>query len=507
MRSMLQARHDSDAVQTKTAGTAVQEQKFVDNRSAAASQRDLAEMSNKSPRVSQKPALNDALHSGARAVAQRQQMNALFGEAVPPKADGVLATDPSPALSEAKHNHTGLPNQLKSGIESLSGMSMDHVRVHYNSDQPAQLQAFAYAQGSHIHVGPGQERHLPHEAWHVVQQAQGRVKPTIQTDVGAAVNDDPALEREADLMGEKAISHGKTDDVTQRRSNTAHGSSGNLVRSGSGADTATQLRSNGSVAQLQMDWQSVSRTLKDICDKHEMMAAYNSMWSSKEIKRISEEVGGLADTDSDNVRRRLVSHPDIVGLLMSYRMKLASKDGEAPAESLDLDENTGRIAEDAYEAKDIAEVYTAFRSLVFFHASVAAGAVRETGLDPDYGGKDGGLTGEKSLAGKRETNLAAAKKKVFVSRKFIEVKQYAEGVEKNIVMLIIPTAFQNLLELDPDSQFGVKGGDALKGTINENGYPNYWGYMYLINQVKSNAAKLHLPTIWAVLVKRNLIKP
>jgi hypothetical protein len=80
-----------------------------------------------------------------------------------------------PQLQQApRANNTGLPDQLKSGIESLSGLSMDHVRVHYISSQPAQLNALAYAQGSDIHVAPGQERHLPHEAWHVVQQAQGR---------------------------------------------------------------------------------------------------------------------------------------------------------------------------------------------------------------------------------------------------------------------------------------------------------------------------------------------
>jgi Domain of unknown function (DUF4157) len=111
-----------------------------------------------------------------------------------------------PSASEApKPNNTGLPDQLKSGVESLSGMSMDHVKVHYNSDKPAQLQAHAYAQGSEIHVAPGQERHLPHEAWHVVQQAQGRVKPTLQMNGGANVNDDVGLESEADLMGERAL--------------------------------------------------------------------------------------------------------------------------------------------------------------------------------------------------------------------------------------------------------------------------------------------------------------
>jgi hypothetical protein len=108
----------------------------------------------------------------------------------------------------AKPNNTGLPDQLKSGIESLSGMSMDHVKVHYNSAQPAQLNAHAYAQGSDIHVAPGQEKHLPHEAWHVVQQAQGRVKPTMQMKAGVPVNDDVGLETEADVMGAKALSAG-----------------------------------------------------------------------------------------------------------------------------------------------------------------------------------------------------------------------------------------------------------------------------------------------------------
>ena len=54
-------------------------------------------------------------------------------------------------------------------------MSMDAVRVHYNSTKPAQLNAHAYTQGTDIHVASGQERHLPHEGWHVVQQMQGRV--------------------------------------------------------------------------------------------------------------------------------------------------------------------------------------------------------------------------------------------------------------------------------------------------------------------------------------------
>jgi uncharacterized protein DUF4157 len=101
--------------------------------------------------------------------------------------------------SEAVPRTAGLPAGLKAGAETLSGISMDHVEVHYNSPRPAEVGAVAYAQGSQIHVAPGQERHLPHEAWHVVQQAQGRVRP------GGDVDDDPRLEQEADVMGAKAV--------------------------------------------------------------------------------------------------------------------------------------------------------------------------------------------------------------------------------------------------------------------------------------------------------------
>ena len=117
---------------------------------------------------------------------------------------------------QRKENRTGLPDTLKSGIEQLSGYTMDDVNVHYNSAKPAQLQAHAYAQGTDIHLAPGQEKHLPHEAWHVVQQKQGRVKPTLQLKETIGVNDDTVLEREADVMGRQATQlRQKNNSLTQ----------------------------------------------------------------------------------------------------------------------------------------------------------------------------------------------------------------------------------------------------------------------------------------------------
>jgi hypothetical protein len=113
-------------------------------------------------------------------------------------------------------NNTGLPDHLKSGIESLSGVSLDNVKVHYNSAQPAQLSALAYARGTDIHVAPGEERCLPHEAWHVVQQAQGRVKPQVQMKDAVPINDEQGLEREADVMGQRAAAAGHVAVFSRR---------------------------------------------------------------------------------------------------------------------------------------------------------------------------------------------------------------------------------------------------------------------------------------------------
>jgi hypothetical protein len=118
------------------------------------------------------------------------------------------------SIQQTKENLTGMPDNLKAGVESLSGIDMGDVRVHYNSDKPAEVGALAYAQGTDIHVAPGQERHLPHEAWHIVQQSQGRVRPTMQLK-NLGVNNDVLLEREADEMGSKALIIDKKSQISE----------------------------------------------------------------------------------------------------------------------------------------------------------------------------------------------------------------------------------------------------------------------------------------------------
>ena len=137
------------------------------------------------------------------------------GLAITPPDYGIETIDSQVTQAmPAPENKTGLPDHLKMGVESLSGYSLDNVRVHFNSSKPSKLNALAYTQGTEIHVAPGQERHLPHEMWHVVQQKQGRVKPTFQLK-GEKINDEKGLEKEADMMRGKT-DRGKSDLNTPR---------------------------------------------------------------------------------------------------------------------------------------------------------------------------------------------------------------------------------------------------------------------------------------------------
>lgn len=183
---------------------------FVDNRPEADSQGKLQEMANNNPQVKQASQFQAMANSRAVPILQKQSKSEeeeLQKKAAPnQKKNGDISPQSEAPVSEpVLKNNTGLPDNLKSGIENLSGYAMDDVKVHYNSQKPATLQAHAYAQGTEIHIASGQEKHLPHEAWHVVQQKQGRVKPSIQLQNKVNVNDDAGLEKEADVMGGKAL--------------------------------------------------------------------------------------------------------------------------------------------------------------------------------------------------------------------------------------------------------------------------------------------------------------
>ena len=68
-----------------------------------------------------------------------------------------------------------MPDHLKVGVEELSGLAMDDVKVHYNSDKPATVQALAYNTRYGHPCSSGTGTTPPHEGMDVAQQMAGHV--------------------------------------------------------------------------------------------------------------------------------------------------------------------------------------------------------------------------------------------------------------------------------------------------------------------------------------------
>lgn len=132
----------------------------------------------------------------------------------PPQAVRAQAAQPAQTAQPAQPaqsaqarpaRHDGLPAALQQRFEQLSGIDLGDVQVHRGSSMPARFGALALTQGHQIHLARGQEAHLAHEAWHVVQQKQGRVPARAPLGRGGVpFNTSPALEAEAHRMGEQA---------------------------------------------------------------------------------------------------------------------------------------------------------------------------------------------------------------------------------------------------------------------------------------------------------------
>ena len=124
--------------------------------------------------------------------------------------------DPAPTLqlkqaAGESGGGRGLPDEVLAKMENAFDADFSSVKIHADTPAAREVGALAYTQGDEIHFAPGQfnphtskgQELLGHELAHVIQQRQGRVKATTQA-AGAPVNDDAALEREADAVGKKA---------------------------------------------------------------------------------------------------------------------------------------------------------------------------------------------------------------------------------------------------------------------------------------------------------------
>lgn len=119
-------------------------------------QTQLAAMSHSNHPKSAKLNVVENINNTPYVTAQRQRIDNLIGGSV----------------------HQLTAEQHQNGIESLPELSMDNVKPHDDSAKSAQLRTSTYTQGADIHTGPGQEKHLPHEDWQLVQQMKS-TKPAL----------------------------------------------------------------------------------------------------------------------------------------------------------------------------------------------------------------------------------------------------------------------------------------------------------------------------------------
>lgn len=182
---------------------------WEDNRTQFAAQAQLKEA------IQRMPEDEDELLQG-KFVAQRAEMeedDLLQGKFVAQRAemDDEELLQGKFTAQRAEADTAAVHPTLAPMIPTFGADMLSSVQLHPDSSTPEQVGALAYTQGTDIHFAPGQfkpdtqagRQLIGHELAHVVQQASGRVQPTTEIG-GMPVNDDPSLEREADMIGAKA---------------------------------------------------------------------------------------------------------------------------------------------------------------------------------------------------------------------------------------------------------------------------------------------------------------
>ncbi len=118
----------------------------------------------------------------------------------------------TPAPVQRKMNEN-LPAGLQHNMENAFGHDFSRVSIQRESTKATEINARAFTQGEEIHFAPGEfntgsesgKNLIGHEFTHVVQQRNGVVNATSVMGKGLSLNDDTGLEREADLLGQKAV--------------------------------------------------------------------------------------------------------------------------------------------------------------------------------------------------------------------------------------------------------------------------------------------------------------
>lgn len=270
---------------------------FADNRPAAVAQRQLAEGINAGAPQQVMRVAREALQNSPRMNAQRLLASAL--PASPQAAQRVEDEEPLQAKSAVAQraedeeqeplqgrfgtaqrlpepaqrvNRTGLPHPLKTGIESLSGLSMDHVEVHHNS----------------------------------AQHARGRLRPTVQLKDGVAINDEQGQEREADVMGARASGHLAPADLAVSGATSSIPNGSGIQRKKSQPDD----NSEGAAKRFEAQSEAYAKSLANGRAKwgllQSQLARYGSDRRDALITELNEKRAGYARTWSEHYQTKFI---------------------------------------------------------------------------------------------------------------------------------------------------------------------------------------------------------
>ncbi len=231
---------------------------------------------------------------------------------------------------------TNMPAHLREGLEGLSGTDLSDVSVYRDSDKPQKIGALAYTQGSDIYLAPGQEQHLPHEGWHAVQQKQGRVQPTLQMKAGVSVNEEAGLEKEADIMGSRALQEGAKSISPGTSSESSPGTNPGTSPENRGQIQST-LGSGTNTVALQSLGQSPGNTIQRRPDdpKDNVKEDFDT---TVRTERMNLSVGKQSDSISfkgDDISWYYIG-ADVTKLLKSMQTSASGLRSKEAAEAFDI---------------------------------------------------------------------------------------------------------------------------------------------------------------------------
>ncbi|HEX9986866.1 MAG TPA: hypothetical protein VGE45_00085 [Chloroflexia bacterium] len=186
--------------------------------------------------------------------------------------------------------------------------------------------------------------------------------------------------------------------------------------------------------------------LRTILDQHGLGGEYGGLRDT--ARALAEQ----PDVTEENIGDKIKEHRDIMPKLLAVRLTSDEKPAKA-----------GQL-----QGAD-KEIYDTLFDWLFYHVTPTTNvaAVKESGLDPNKGGTDGGISDVSSVTAQdRERNVSRSKKYSFVTRRESEAKQYKGSLEQKrvpatIMHVFISPEYRNTIELDKDSQQGLKDKHAM----------------------------------------------